>query len=165
MLLLSVKSLTREGATSRAFGNDSPVTAALFTRTLNASIKLQSAGILEPCSRFMISSGTKLATGTWIALPSLSACACCGSRFCNAASVCSARYSCQSENLLLTRIKPMMATPKLPVPCPGSFHSARADSTAATQSRSQKNRALNGLASHLHRIKRGSRPLSAQRSK
>ena len=111
---------------------------ALSTRTPNASMSRQSAEIWSPCSNKTMSPGTSCSMGSWAALPSRTTVACWGSSWRNAASVCSARYSCQNENTALTRITTTMAYPTFAIPSPGALHSAKNASAAATHRISAK---------------------------
>lgn len=70
VLRLCVSSGSSHGSVSRDAGNDSPVTVALFTRTLNASTRRQSAGRLSPASSRITSPGTNWAAGTCRTRPS-----------------------------------------------------------------------------------------------
>ena len=67
--LLSIRSSAADGPVSRALGSDSPVTAALLTRTPKASISRQSAGTLSPGSRWTMSPGTSSSAGTRVTTP------------------------------------------------------------------------------------------------
>ena len=111
---------------------------ALSTRTPNASMSRQSAEIWSPCSSTTMSPGTSCSIGSWTTLPSRTMAACCGSSWRSAASVCSARCSCQNENTALTRITTTMAYPTFAIPSPGALHSAKNASAAATHRISAK---------------------------
>ena len=64
VLRLCIGSGSSHGSASRDAGSDSPVTVALFTRTLNASTRRQSAGRMSPASSRITSPGTSSAAGT-----------------------------------------------------------------------------------------------------
>ncbi len=132
MFLLWINSSASEGSASRALGRDSPVIVAVLTRTPNASISRQSAGMLSPCSRSTTSPGTSWVTASDVALPSRIAFTSCGSSLSSVASVCSARYSCQKENRPLTTITPMTTPPTFAMPWPGALHSPTNASAAAS---------------------------------
>lgn len=123
MFLLLISSPALEGSAFRALGSDSPVIVALLTRTPKASTSRQSAGTWSPCSKSTMSPGTNCVTASDVTPPSRRIFTSCGSSLSNAASVCSARYSCQKENRPLITITPMTTVPTFAIPWPGALHS------------------------------------------
>ena len=147
------------GSGERAFGSDSPVTVALFTRSPKDSITRQSAGTLSPSSSSTTSPGTSAAAGSCAIAPARSAFTCCGSRPRSAATARSALYSCQNENSPFTRMTPRMATPSRPMPSPGAKCSAVKASAAA----SHRMIAKKCVNSRAKRSQSGSRATSSTR--
>ena len=114
---LAVKGVSfRSGSAFRAFGSDSPLIVAVFTRMPNASISLTSAGTLSPSPSRTTSPGTSDSTSRFWTPPSRKTFISCGSNFRNASNARSARYSCQNENSPLIRITPIIAVPSCRIP-------------------------------------------------
>jgi hypothetical protein len=107
-------------AAVRAFGSDSPVMVARFTRTANASTRRQSAGTFSPSPTRTTSPGTSASAGSRHAAPSRSAVTWCGNSRFSAAIARSARYSCQKENAPFTAMTPTIAQPSVAMPSAGS---------------------------------------------
>jgi hypothetical protein len=67
---LRSRSSSADTSASRDTARASPVTVALFTRTLNASISRQSAGTLSPALNRITSPGTTSSDGITVTTPS-----------------------------------------------------------------------------------------------
>ena len=133
-LRLCEQVLFLQGRSSRACGSDSPVTVALFTRTPKASMQAAvGRDVVAVVQQDHVAGHQLLGRDLLATLPSRSTLTWWGSSFCSAAMACSARYSCQNENRPLQRITPRMAKPSVAMPAPGSCHSARKASPAASQ--------------------------------